>query len=115
MRRAERALCDRENWDQDRCADALSILDNDAYIKNPCGKRAGYVRLLLALIGSAVYGGQMRRRNKDSDVATILRTAVSPAIVEYLLNGIRYMIGMAPKCGDIRLPIGAATNEDLSV
>ena len=57
----------------------------------------------------------MRRRNKDSDVETILRRAVSPISVEYLLNGSRYIIGMGARSDDARLPIGTTTNEALSV
>ena len=77
--------------------------------------REEYVGLVLGLVDSDVYGAQMRRRNKDSDVDTIIRIDVAPPIVEYLFDGIRYFTGMGAKSDDIRLPIWAATNVALSV
>ena len=115
MGRGERALYDREKWDHERCAATLRIMGGDSYIGKPFKNRAEYVRLSPALIDSDVYGDPMRMGNKDSDVETIPRMVVSPAIVEYLPNGRRYMIGMGAKSDDIRLPIGAATNEAISV
>ena len=39
MSRGERDLYDRPNWGQQRCADALRILDDNGYIKKPFKNR----------------------------------------------------------------------------
>ena len=101
------------NWTARRCKKELQALDDDEYIRRPFDSRAEYVSLVMELIRSPEYACQMARRHKDATVETILRRAITPENIEYLLNGSIFLASKLPGERGI-YPIGTTTNEALT-
>ena len=102
-------------WPQRRCDDVIRKLGDDSYIAKPFSTRAEYVELVLALLHSKEHENQVRRRNKNADVETILRRSLAIPNIEYLLNGSRYLVQIGARREGVCLPIGTTTNEALTV
>ena len=91
----------------------LAKIEEEGYVRKPFNARAEYVRILMALLNSPLFAGQMKRTHMEASAETIMRRAVSPDNVEYLLNGTRYIRRRTVGSGG-RLAIGTTTNEAAS-
>ena len=99
-------LLENDYWAEERCGRIITQLETEAHVKKPFRKRSEYADLVLALIHSSEHADQMSRRNKSATAETILRRAIAPPNVGYLLNGSRYIAQ--------REAIGTTTNEALA-
>ena len=111
----EKRILEMGPWPQSKCDDVIRKLGDNSYIMKPFKTRAGYVELILALVHSKEHENQMRRRNKNADVETILRRSISIPNIEYLLSGSRYIMQMGARREGVCLPIGNTTDEALTV
>ena len=89
----------------------IQRLADPGYLDAPFRSRHEYMELICALI--VKFNNQMGRTNdKGRTLLGVLRSALNPATVEYLLNGSRYLCGNLAARGN-RLPVGTAGNEAL--
>ena len=104
---------DGKYWSQKKAKKVLKKLESGEYIGEPFASRGEYVELAMAMLTLSDFDGQMGRRGKKSSAGQILRRALDPGNIEYLLNGSRFLCNQ-PGMAGVDYPIGTCGNEAIA-